>query len=128
MTAFQNLAKSKKKDKKQAAAEEAAGREQQAAILATLQTLDSDQVFNDRGIFLEALQATFDTAGMKLAAPMRKAILAAVGERDETAEICRDEDGNPEPDPELRDYENVPLKEDIYEYFEREVRPHVPDA
>jgi hypothetical protein len=37
-------------------------------------------------------------------------------------------DGNPEPDAKLRDYENVPLKGDIREYFEREVRPHVPDA
>ncbi|MGE0126515.1 MAG: N-6 DNA methylase [Blastocatellales bacterium] len=33
-----------------------------------------------------------------------------------------------EPDPELRDFENVPLKQDIDEYFEREVLPHVPDA
>jgi len=33
-----------------------------------------------------------------------------------------------EPDPELRDFENVPLTEDIEAYFEREVRPHVPDA
>ena len=31
-------------------------------------------------------------------------------------------------DPDLRDTENVPLKEDINEYFEREVKPHVPDA
>ena len=31
-------------------------------------------------------------------------------------------------DPDLRDTENVPLKEDIHEYFEREVSPHVPDA
>ena len=31
-------------------------------------------------------------------------------------------------DPDLRDTENVPLKEDIYEYFEREVKPHVPEA
>jgi len=36
--------------------------------------------------------------------------------------------GNPEPDPELRDYENVPLKEDVGEYMKREVLPHVPDA
>ena len=34
----------------------------------------------------------------------------------------------PEPDPELRDTENVPLGEDIGEYFEREVLPHVADA
>ena len=31
-------------------------------------------------------------------------------------------------DPNLRDFENVPLKEDIEEYFQREVLPHVPDA
>ena len=33
-----------------------------------------------------------------------------------------------EPDADLRDFENVPLKDDIKAYFEREVRPHVPDA
>ena len=33
-----------------------------------------------------------------------------------------------EPDTDLRDTENVPLKENIHEYFEREVLPHVPDA
>ena len=33
-----------------------------------------------------------------------------------------------EPDAELRDFENVPLAEDIDAYFGREVRPHVPDA
>ncbi len=33
-----------------------------------------------------------------------------------------------EPDPTLRDFENVPLKQDINAFFEREVRPHVPDA
>src|SRR3989304_7367731 len=59
---------------------------------------------------------------------IRKAILSSLSERDETAELCRDKDGNHEPDPELRDTENVPLKEDITAYFDREVRPHVPDA
>jgi len=33
-----------------------------------------------------------------------------------------------EADPKLRDFENVPLKEDVQAYFEREVRPHVADA
>ena len=33
-----------------------------------------------------------------------------------------------EPDADLRDFENVPLKDDIDAYFEQEVRPHVPDA
>jgi type I restriction enzyme M protein len=127
ITAFQSLAKSKKKDKKQVAAEEAEGREQQEAILAVLRLVDC-QLYKNRDAFLAVLTAAFDGAELKLASPIRKAILAALGERDETAEICFDADGNPEPDGELRDYENVPLKEDIREYFEREVRPHVPDA
>lgn len=33
-----------------------------------------------------------------------------------------------EPDPDLRDFENIALKDDVQRYFEREVRPHVPDA
>ncbi len=50
----------------------------------------------------------------------------------------KDPDGEPvrkdgrekgyEPDTALRDFENVPLKDDVDAYFEREVRPHVPDA
>jgi type I restriction enzyme M protein len=36
--------------------------------------------------------------------------------------------GEPQPDSELRDTENVPLGEDVEMYFEREVLPHVPDA
>ena len=51
-------------------------------------------------------------------------------EKDPQAERVRKdgrEDGY-EPDTALRDFENVPLKDDIDAYFEREVRPHVPDA
>jgi type I restriction enzyme M protein len=47
---------------------------------------------------------------------------------DEKAAICKDDKGNIEANSELRDYENVSLKEDIYEYFEREVKPYVSDA
>jgi hypothetical protein len=65
---------------------------------------------------------------VKLPAPARKAILSTLSERDETASICRDKDGNPEPDPELRDTESVPLAERVETFFEREVMPHVPDA
>jgi type I restriction enzyme M protein len=49
-------------------------------------------------------------------------------ERDPEAESVALDSGGFEPDPELRDFENVPLKEDIDAYFQREVRPHVPDA
>ena len=128
VSGFQNLAKSKKKDKKQIAAEEKAGREQQEAIITVLAKLNPTKLYKDRDAFVKDLEAAFERADMKLAAPIRKAILAALSERDETAEICRDSNGEPEADSELRDYENVPLKEDIRVYFDREVRPHVPDA
>ena len=36
--------------------------------------------------------------------------------------------GKPQPDPSLRDTENVPLSEDIADYVKREVLPHAPDA
>ena len=128
ITTFQNLAKSKKKDKKQIAAEETAGREQQEEILSAIRTLDGGKLYKKRDAFLTDLEVCFEQSRLKLAAPIKKAILSALSERDATAEICRDADGNPEPDPELRDNENVPLKESIDEYFDREVRPHVPDA
>ena len=46
-------------------------------------------------------------------APLERPSCRRSRERDETAAICRDEDGNPEPDPDLRDTENVPLGEDV---------------
>jgi type I restriction enzyme M protein len=60
-------------------------------------------------------------------APFGKALREAVGVRDPEGEVQRVK-GSPEPDPELRDYENVPLDEDVDEYLRREVLPHVPDA
>jgi type I restriction enzyme M protein len=51
-----------------------------------------------------------------------------LSERGEEAEVCRDAKGHPEPDADLRDTENVPMREDVDEYFRREVLPHVPDA
>lgn len=125
--AFVNLAVSKKKDAKAKAAEEAAGRKQQNDITTALQTL-GDRVFTNRDEFLAALEHAFDEADVRLRAPIRAAIVKAIGERDASADVCTDSDGRPEPDPELRDFENVPLQEPIETYFEREVRPHASDA
>ncbi|MFF6802907.1 N-6 DNA methylase [Streptomyces sp. NPDC012616] len=60
-------------------------------------------------------------------APFNKALRDAIGVRDPEGEVQRIK-GQPEPDAELRDYENVPLGEDVEEYLKREVHPHVPDA
>jgi type I restriction enzyme M protein len=61
-------------------------------------------------------------------APYQKAIWAAVSIAYPEGEVQLAKNGTPEPDPDLRDYENVPLNEDIDAYFAREVTPHVPDA
>ena len=42
--------------------------------------------------------------------------------------VVKDKKGNLKPDTKLRDYERVPLTENIEDYYQREVKPHVPDS
>lgn len=137
--AFQNLAKSKKKDPEKREAEETQGRKLQDNIKQMLGTIP-DKLYLNRNAFQSEFDKAIKDAGVKLPAPLKKSILAALSERDENAEICRDKDGNPEPDKELRDTENVPLPDEedpidkngipvsVIDFFEKEVLPHVPDA
>ena len=58
--------------------------------------------------------------------------------RDAKNKIVKDKNGKSKPDSSLRDYENIPflkksengklVPQTIEEYFQREVKPHVPDA
>lgn len=141
-TAFANLTRSRKKG--QAAKKEIAeGRQLQADIKAMLlgmqtgavsktgavsQTAPVYKLYKNRDAFEADLEAAIDKRDLRILSPLKKAILSALSEPDDSADICLDSKGNPEPDTSLRDYENVPLKEDIQTYFEREVLPHVPDA
>ena len=124
--AFTKLAQSKKKG---AAGEKAVteGRELQEEVRKRLGALPEPLV-KDRAEFERTLDVATKKIGLKLPAPARKAVLSALSERDETAAVCREQDGNPVPDPELRDTESVPLAETVEAFFEREVKPHVPDA
>ena len=99
----------------------------QNSIEAALQTI-GDQLFTSRDPFDKALTKALKATGLKIGAPIKKAILSALSERDEDADICTDKNGNPEPDTDLRDHELVPLSEDWRDYMEREVLPFVPDA
>ncbi len=123
---WQGLVKSKKKGK---AAEEEVnrGHNLQDSVLEALRGMDGGKRNADRPTFLKALKAAYKAREVTVPAPVHKAVLAALSERDETAKICLVK-GKPEPDTDLRDYENVPLKEDIDDYTAREVLPHVPDA
>ena len=84
-----------------------------------------DWVIARRGI-----EKTLQLNGSRWAAAERKLFRDVFTDRDpEAAPVPADgRVGGWEPDPALRDFEDVPLKQDIDSYFEREVLPHVPDA
>lgn len=102
--------------------------EKQAAIRSALETLDRAHVWTNRATFEKQAGPALGSAGVTLTVPERKALLDALSEPDPEADIVTGTKGRIEPDPSLRDTENVPLHEDVEEYFEREVKPHVPHA
>ena len=123
---FQSLAKSKKRGYA-ADQEEAQGLKLQRALRELLNDLPETTV-SDRKAFEVMLNDGLNKANLKLPAPAKRAILNALSERDENAAACLDRNDKPEPDPDLRDTERVPLTETVDEFFEREVLPHVSDA
>lgn len=125
--AFQNLAASKKKGDN-GLAEIEAGKALQEEIKELLRGLASEELYKNRDKFTKVIKTAFKEAGLTIGAPVLKAILAGLSEKDETADVCMKNKDEVEADPDLRDTENIPLKENIYKYFEREVKPHVPDA
>lgn len=103
----------------------------QSRLITALQTLAEEPICLSRALFSQRLKQVLAGQDVDVSAAVLKVLLNALGERNPEAEICRVKDkpkGEPEPDTGLRDYENVPLGESIAEYFEREVKPHVPDA
>ena len=94
----------------------------QAAVLGALDACEA--AYTDRAAFVDGLKAH----GIKLKATELKLLQKHLGEHDEEAAYCLDAKGEREVNPDLRDTENVPLGEDIDEYFACEVAPHVPDA
>lgn len=124
---FMNLAISKKKGDA-GLKEIEAGKELQIQIISVLRSLASNELYKNREAFTKILKDAFKEAGITVGAPVLKAILNGLSEKDETADPCMKNKTEIEPDTDLRDTENVPLKENIHEYFEREVLPHVPDA
>ena len=113
---FQNLAISKKRKDRESAKEEIeAGKKAQAEILKVLKKLQPDfnsgQLIKERRQFEKLLKSAFKRADVDLDSALKKALLGTTGlaQKDPTAEPCLDAKGNPEPDPDLRDTENVPF-------------------
>lgn len=88
----------------------------------------ADKLAQVRGTF-DSLDELLKAASIKkLTKAHLKELMAAVGIKDPDAQPMQDEKGNLMPDADLREFENVPLGQDIRDYFAKEVLPHVPDA
>lgn len=92
----------------------------QNQALSALHSMQADEILS-RKDFLKLLN-------IKLTAAQFNILQKHFSKAHDNAEICKDADGRIEANSDLRDFENIPLKQDINEYFEREVKPHVPDA
>lgn len=104
-------------------------------LLHDIQAIDTSlgrEPSSDWNAIWQAIQKLLKQRDSKWKAPQVKTFCTIFTEVDENAEpvIKKKSKGvvEYEPDPKLRDFENVPLKESIEEYFQREVIPHVPDA
>jgi type I restriction enzyme M protein len=117
------------------------------AIKNSLTSLMPNLAFDVRGLYVvavlmqgqgrvwmstEAFLSELHVQSKKLKKPLStgdfKVFLNECGVRDDSAEPATDLKGKPLPDPNLRETENVPLDQDIRDYFAREVQPHVHDA
>ncbi|MCX5632118.1 MAG: class I SAM-dependent DNA methyltransferase [Phycisphaerae bacterium] len=116
-----------KKEGESGDVENKAWQELRAAIYEILEKMRGT-VISSREKFLEKFESELKKRDCKITKKTLKTVWQQIGERDEKAEICLDEDGKPEADNELKDYERVPWSMDVNEYFKKEVKPYAPDA
>lgn len=98
------------------------------AIFAAVQKLITISPAQNQEAFLKTAKAVFTDSDAPFDTRLQKVLLQTMSEPDDGADIITDSKGNPEPDSSLRDTENVPLGQDVNEYFKREVIPYVPNA
>ena len=92
-----------------------------------------NEQFNDYNSFVPLLNKTIKELKLNLDVKALKNLLDAISWKNEEAEpVIKKKEKNGtilyEADSDLRDTENVPLDQDIHEYFKREVLQHIPDA
>ncbi len=122
--------------------------EQRESLLDALRTRVGHEFATEKLARTTVQETLASAVGDKPAAALVKAVLESLEVRDPEAPIVTDRSGDPKPDPDLRDHENVPLPpvpvafEDdptarfetieyrtaIDDYMEAEVLPYVPDA
>jgi type I restriction enzyme M protein len=101
---------------------------QSAKLMAAIASEAGDKVVKKRASFISAIEKALETVDVGLRKSNAPKIADELAETNPKGEIVLDSDGKPVPDADLRDTEIVPSDQVIKEYFEREVKPHVPDA
>ncbi|MDD4898177.1 MAG: class I SAM-dependent DNA methyltransferase [Methanocellales archaeon] len=124
VSAFAKLAESKKENPDEKLKEEEEGKKQQEEIINALKTIGSHQ-YKKWDEFEAKVKEALKKLDLKPV--FIKNIILALSEHDDTAEYVLVK-GKKQPDPNLRDSEKIPLKQDIEKYFEKEVKPYYSDA
>ena len=98
-----------------------------AKLLAAIVSEVGAKVSTKRAAFIAGIEKALEKADVGLRKSSAAKIVDELAEADPAGEVVL-EDGKPVPDKDLRDTEIVPYADEIQAYFEREVKPHVPDA
>ena len=124
ISAFSKFAESKSKDPEVKLEEEKAGKEKQQSIINALKQIEGS--YSNWDNFESKVKLALKVFDLKPA--FIKSIIMALSEHDDGAEYVTDARGKMKTDSKLRDYEKIPLKDDVEDYFEREVLPYYHDA
>ncbi|WP_254823808.1 type I restriction-modification system subunit M [Haloglomus halophilum] len=100
----------------------------QQGIKDAISEMDHEKVWMDREVFMNDVELQLNMKGLDVRKSVYNAIERAFGEQDPNAEICRDGNGNPEHDSDLRRRERIPLNTDAHDYFESKIQPHLENA
>lgn len=125
LSTFNNLSISKKKNKEDKLKEELAGKQLQENIIEQLKTIE-DRKYTNYDEFYKLVNNKLKS--FDLNPTLVKGIVMALSKHDDESEYILDKKGSYIANSNLRDTENVPLLDNIEEYFEREVKKYYPDA
>ncbi len=94
----------------------------------TLRGLLTENLYQTRVAWIEDFKKLAKSKDVKLTKALLKLIFTPLTVKDAAGEIVKDNDGNAVYDPDLKQVENVPFLESVQAYFDREVKPFVPEA
>ena len=124
MNVFAKLAESNQENPEEKLKEEEAGKKKQEEIINSLKTI-GDHLYKNCDEFEKKVKSALKD--FNLSPNLIKNIILTLSEHDDSASyVIKNE--KKQPDSKLRDSEKIPLKQDIEEYFKREVKPYYPEA